>query len=92
MSKQVKQAKKKIQEKIAQLEKRIMRQEDEAEKIKQRINSLYKLSESETSELEKNKILQLINDYRIEMNYFIRKADKLGERQEGLEIALKILG
>ena len=42
-------------------------------------------------ELEKNKIQQGINDYRTEMNYFLNKLNMLGERQEGLEIALKIV-
>lgn len=91
LSKRHRRIDKQIREKIDELEKRIMRHEDEADINKGGMNKLYEVLEEETNQLEREKIQRNIDYYKCSMNYHIRKINKLGERQEGLEIALKIL-
>ena len=91
LSKRHRRVDRQIREKINELEKRIIQHEHEADIYKGRMDVLYETFEKETNQLEKEKIQGSINYCVHSMNYHIRKSDKLGERMEGLEIALKIL-
>ena len=91
LSKRHRRIDKQIREKIDVLERRIMKHENEADINKMAMNRLYEVLEEETNELERDKIQRSIDYYKYSMNYHIRKINKLGDRQEGLEIALKIL-